>query len=52
MLRKMVDEPLLVPGKKWRGTQKINWKDSCKSDVETLALKMEDVNKKVKVVFI
>ena len=32
-----------VPRKRQRGRQKTRWKESCKSDMESVGLKVEDV---------
>ena len=37
VLSRMLDVP--VPGKRWRGRPKTRWKDSCKRDMESMALK-------------
>ena len=41
MLRRMLDAP--VPGQGQIGRQKTMWKDWCKSDMESVELKEEDV---------
>ena len=45
----MLDAP--VPGKRRRGRQKIRCKDSCKTDMESVGLKRDDVLDKVEEVF-
>ena len=37
VLRRMLDTQV-VPGKRWRGRQITRWKDSCKRDMESMAL--------------
>ena len=40
VIRRMIDAPL--PGKRRRGRHKTRWKDSCKIDMESGGLKVED----------
>ena len=41
VLRRMLDAP--VPGKKWRGRQKITWKTFCKIYLKSVVLTVDDV---------
>ena len=41
VLRRTLDAP--VPGKRWRGRQKIRWKDSCNKDLESVWLRVNDI---------